>query len=143
LSCVSSTSRQLWRTRRPGRSRPSTSARLPKVGIAKDKKRAKQKKSKTSDDDRLPRGIAIHSGQYSAKDYNKRKPYEKAKVKQLREEAMKKEKKDKSEAQSVAAVTTQEDAPPDDDEGSKTPVVSNAGIQFGRAVHGEQQKPAA
>ena len=122
---------------------PSDIREIAKVGITKDKKKAKQKKSKASDDDRSPSGIAIHSGQYSAKDYNKLKPFEKAKVKQLREEAKKKEKKDKSEARSVAAVTTQEDAPPDDDEGTKTPVVSNAGKQFGRAVHGEQQKPAA
>jgi hypothetical protein len=71
---------------------------IAKVGIAKDKKRAKQKKSKTSDDNRLPSGIAIHSGQYSAKDYNKLKPFEKAKVKQLCKEAKKKEKKDKSKA---------------------------------------------
>ncbi len=122
---------------------PSDIREIDKVGITKDKKKAKQKKSKTSDDDRSPSGIAIHSGHYSAKDYNKLKPFEKAKVKQLREEAKKREKKDKSEARSVAAVTTQEDAPPDDDEGTKTPVVSNAGKQFGRAVHGEQQKPAA
>ncbi len=87
--------------------------------------------------------VSSHSGQYSAKDYNKLKPFEKAKVKQLREEERKKERKDKSEARSVAAVTTQEDAPPDDDEGTKTPVVSNAGKQVGRSVHGEQQKPAA
>jgi hypothetical protein len=43
-------------------------------------------------------GFAIHSGQYSAEDYNKLKPFEKAKFKQLCEEAKKKEKKDKSEA---------------------------------------------
>jgi hypothetical protein len=123
---------------------PSDIREIAKVGITKDKKKAKQKKSKASDDDRSPSGIAIHSWQYSAKDYNKLKPFEKAKkVKQLRKEAKKKEKKDKSEAQSVAAVTTQEDAPPDDDEGTETLVVSNAGKQFGRAVHGEQQKPAA
>ncbi len=41
---------------------PSDIREIVKVGIAKDKKRAKQKKSKTSDDDRSPSGIAIHSG---------------------------------------------------------------------------------
>ena len=70
---------------------PSDIREIAKVGLAKDKKRAKEKKSKASDDDRSPSGIAIHSGQYSAKDYNKLKPFEKAKVKQLREEAKKKE----------------------------------------------------
>ena len=105
---------------------PSDIQEIAKVGIVKDKKKAKQKKSKSNDDDKLPSGIAIHSGQYSAKDYNKLKPFEKAKVKQLREEAKKKEKKEKSEARSVAAVTTQEDAPPDD-EGKETLVPSNAG----------------
>jgi len=120
---------------------PSDIREIAKVGIVKDKKKAKHKKGKSSDDDKSPSGIAIHSGQYSAKDYNKLKPFEKAKVKQLREEAKKKEKKEKSEARSVAAVTTQEDAPPDD-EGKETPVPSNAGKQFGRAAHVEQQKPA-
>ncbi len=62
---------------------PSDIREIAKVGIVKDK---------ASDDDRLPSGIAIHSGQYSAKDYNKLKPYEKAKVKQLRKEAKEKEK---------------------------------------------------
>ena len=69
------------------------------------------------------------------------KPFEKAKVKQLHKEAKKKEKKEKSEAQSVAAVATQEDTPPDN-EGMETPAPSNAGKQFGRAAHVEQQKPA-
>jgi hypothetical protein len=120
---------------------PSDIREIAKVGIAKDKKKAKQKKSKSNDDDKSPSGIAIHSGQYSAKDYNKLKPFEKAKVKQLREEAKNKEKKEKSEARSVAAVTTQEEAPPDD-EGKETLVPSNAGKQFGRAAHVVQQKPA-
>ena len=123
---------------------PSDVREISKVGVEKDKKKAKHKKdkSKSNDDDKTPSGIAIHSGQYSAKDYNKLKPFEKAKVKQLREEAKKKEKKDKSDARSVAVVATQEEAPPDDNEGTKTPVVSNAGKQFGRAAHGEQQKQA-
>ena len=123
---------------------PSDIREIAKVGIVKDKKKAKQKKSKSNDDDKLPSGIVIHSGQYSAKDYNKLKPFEKAKVKQLREEAKKKEKKDKSEARNVAAVTTQEEAPPEDDKGNKPTVFSNAaGKQFGRAAHsGLQQKPA-
>jgi hypothetical protein len=56
---------------------PSDIRKIAKVEIAKDKKRAKQKKSKTSDDERLPSGITIHSGQYFAKDYNKLKPFEK------------------------------------------------------------------
>ncbi|KAI2493496.1 hypothetical protein MHU86_21046 [Fragilaria crotonensis] len=117
---------------------PSDVREISKVGVEKDKKKAKHKKdkSKSNDDDKTPSGIAIHSGQYSAKDYNKLKPFEKAKVKQLREEAKKKEKKDKSDARSVAVVATQEEAPPDDNEGTKTPVVSNAGKQFGRAAHG-------
>ncbi|KAI2512990.1 hypothetical protein MHU86_1536 [Fragilaria crotonensis] len=63
---------------------PSDIREIAKVGIVKDKKKAKQKKGKSSDDDKSPSGIAIHSGQYSAKDYNKLKPFEKAKVKQLR-----------------------------------------------------------
>ena len=124
---------------------PSDIREISKVGIEKDKKRAKHKKgkSKATNDDKTPSGVAIHSGQYSAKDYNKLKPYEKAKVKQLREEAKKKEKKDKPDARSVAVVATQEDAPPDDDDAvTKTPVASNAGKQFGRAAHGEQQKQA-
>ncbi|KAI2502118.1 Reverse transcriptase (RNA-dependent DNA polymerase) [Fragilaria crotonensis] len=116
---------------------PSDVREISKVGVEKDKKKAKHKKdkSKSNEDDKTPSGIAIHSGQYSAKDYNKLKPFEKAKVKQLREEAKKKEKKDKSDARSVAVVATQEEAPPDDNEGTKTPVVSNAGKQFGRAAH--------
>jgi hypothetical protein len=124
---------------------PSDIREISKVGIEKDKKKAKHKKgkSKATNDDKTPSGVAIHSGQYSAKDYNKLKPYEKAKVKQLREEAKKKEKKDKPDARSVAVVATQEDAPPDDDDAvTKTPVASNAGKQFGRAAHGEQQKQA-
>ncbi|KAI2503960.1 Reverse transcriptase (RNA-dependent DNA polymerase) [Fragilaria crotonensis] len=91
---------------------PSGIREIAKVGIVKDKKRPSRRR-KSNDDDKSPSGIAIHSGQYSAKDYNKLKPFEKAKVMQLREEAKKKEKKKKSEAQSVAAVTTQEYAPPD------------------------------
>ncbi|KAI2494620.1 hypothetical protein MHU86_19898 [Fragilaria crotonensis] len=102
---------------------PSDIREIAKVGIVKDKKKAKQKKSKSNNDDKSPSGIAIHSGQYSAKDYNKLKPFEKAKVKQLREEAKKKEKKEKSEARSVVADTTQEDAPPDN-EGKETPWMS-------------------
>lgn len=117
---------------------------ISKVGIEKDKKNAKHKKGKSSDDNKLPSGIAIHSGPYSAKDYNKLKPFEKAKVKQLREDAKKKEKKDKSDGRNVAAVSTtpEEVTPQEEDEGTKTPVVSNAGKQFGRAAHGEQQKSA-
>ncbi|KAI2496370.1 hypothetical protein MHU86_18149 [Fragilaria crotonensis] len=111
FECASSTSRQLWRTPRPGRSRPPTSE-IAKVGIVKDKKK---------------------------KPSRRLKPFEKAKVKQLRE-AKKKEKKEKSEARSVAAVTTQEDAPPDNE--GRRPLSSNAGKQFGRAAHVEQQKPA-
>ena len=85
--------------------------------------------------------MAIHAGQYSAKDYNKLKPFGKAKVKQLREEAKKKEKK--SEARSVAAVTTQEDdAQPEVGNATVTSVPSNAGQQFGRAAHSEQKKSA-
>ncbi len=71
------------------------------------------------------------------------KPFEKAKVKQLRKEAKKKE---KSETRSVAVVTTQEDVSPEADggtkEGTKAPLTSNAGNQFGRAAHGEQKKAA-
>ncbi len=62
---------------------------------------------------------------------------------QLREEAKKKEKKDRYDACNVATVTTQEETPPDDDEGTNTSVASNAGKQFGRTAHGKQQKPAA
>jgi hypothetical protein len=123
---------------------PSDVREISKVGIVKDKKKAKHKKSgKSGDDDKTPSGIPIHSGQYSAKDYNKLKPFEKAKVKQLREEAKKKE---KSETRSVAVVTTQEDVPPEADgdtkEKTKTSLTSNAGHQFGRAAHGEQKKAA-
>ncbi|KAI2506604.1 hypothetical protein MHU86_7814 [Fragilaria crotonensis] len=81
-------------------------------------------------------------GKFSFDQLQQIEAFEKAKVKQLREEAKKKEKKDKSDARSVAVVATQEEAPPDDNEGTKTPVVSNAGKQFGRAAHGEQQKQA-
>ena len=117
---------------------------ISKIGSARDKKGAKHsKKGKKSggDNDKTPSGMAIHSGQYSAKDYNKLKPFEKAKVKQLREEAKKKEKD--SEMRSVAAVSAKEDVPPaDTDDGLVTPVTSNAGHQFGRAAH-VGQKPQA
>ena len=63
--------------------------------MVKDKKKATQKKSKLNDDDKLPSGIAIHSGENSAKDYNELKPFEMAKAKQLHVEAKKKEKKEK------------------------------------------------
>jgi hypothetical protein len=73
--------------------------------------------------------------------YNKLKPFEKAKVKQLREEAKKKE---KSETRNVAVVTTQEVIPPKAEEsakeGTKASATSNAGNQFGRAAHDEQKK---
>ena len=122
---------------------PSDVREISKVGIGKDKKGAKySKKLKKSggDNDKTPSGIAIHSGQYSAKDYNKLKPFEKAKVKQLREEAKKKEKD--SETRNVAAVTTKEDISPEIEDGIKTPVTSNAGSQFGRSAH-VGQKPRA
>jgi hypothetical protein len=113
---------------------PSDVREISKVGIGHDKKNAKHKKQKKSGgDDKTPSGMAIHSGQYSAKDYNKLKPFEKAKVKQLRDEAKKKE---NSETRNVAAVAIQEDIPPDVEAGIKTPITSNAGNQFGRAVHG-------
>jgi len=83
---------------------PSDIREISKVGIVKDKKKAKQKKSKPHADDNSPSGIPIHSGQYSAKDYNKLKPFEKLKVRQLREEAKKRE---KSDARNIAAVATQ------------------------------------
>jgi hypothetical protein len=122
---------------------PSDVHEISKVGIVKDRKKATQKKSKSGDDDRTPSGIPIHSGQYTAKDY-KLKLFQKAKVKQLREEAKKKE---KSETRNVAAVTTQEDIPPKAEEsakeGPKTSATSNAGNQFGRAAHDEQKKKAA
>ncbi|KAI2490034.1 hypothetical protein MHU86_24549 [Fragilaria crotonensis] len=56
---------------------PSDVREISKVGVEKDKKKAKHKKdkSKSNDDDKTPSGIAIHSGQYSAKDYNKLKPF--------------------------------------------------------------------
>jgi hypothetical protein len=118
---------------------------ISKVGIEIGKKKAKYKKckSKPNDDDRTPSGVAIHSGQYLAKDNNKLKPFGKAKVKQLRDEAKRKEKNNKPDARSVAIVETQEEAPPDDDNGIKTPVVSNAGKQFGCAAHSESQKQAS
>jgi hypothetical protein len=47
---------------------PSDIREVVKVGIVKDKKKAKHKKSKLGDDDRTPSGIQIHSVQYSAKD---------------------------------------------------------------------------
>ena len=123
---------------------PSDIREVSKVGILKDKKKAKHKKSKSGDDDRTPSGIPIHSGQYSAQDYNKLKPFEKAKDKQVCEEAKKKE---KSETRNVAAVTTQEDVPPKAEhsagEGTKTSATSNAGNQFGCAAHDEQKKKAA
>jgi len=116
---------------------------ISKVGISKDKKVAKKQKKGKLNDDKTPSGIPIHSGPYSAKDYNKLKPFEKAKVKQLREEAKKKEKKDKPEGRNVASVnTTQEESPLEEDDGTQTPIVSNAGKQFGRAAHGAQQKMA-
>ncbi len=72
------------------------------------------------------------------------KPFEKAKDKQVCEEAKKKE---KSETRNVAAVTTQEDVPPKAEhsagEGTKTSATSNAGNQFGCAAHDEQKKKAA
>ena len=113
---------------------------ISKVGIAKDKKNAKQRKKGKSTDDKSPSGIAIHAGPYSAKDYNKLKPFEKAKVKQLREEAKKKDKQERSDGRSVASVgiATQEEVPTEEDAGTQTPVVSNAGKQFGRAAHCEQ-----
>jgi hypothetical protein len=123
---------------------PSDIREVSKGGSVKDKKKAKHKKSKSGDDDRTPSGIPIHSSQSSAKDYNKLKPFEKAKVKQLCEEAKKKE---KSETRNVAAVTTQEDIPPkakeSAKEGPKASATSNAGNQFGCAAHEEQKKKAA
>ena len=123
---------------------PSDVREISKIGSERDKKGAKHsKKGKKSggDNDKTPSGMAIHSGQYSANDYNKLKPFEKAKVKQLREEAKKKEKD--SEMRSVAAVSAKEDVPPAEmDDGLKTPVTSNAGHQFGRAAH-VGQKPQA
>ncbi len=42
------------------------------VGIlVKDNEKAKQKKSKLNNNDKLPIGIVILAGQYSAKDFNK------------------------------------------------------------------------
>ena len=122
---------------------PSEVREICKVEIGKDKKGAKySKKLKKSggDNEKTPSGIAIHSGQYSAKDYNKLKPFEKTKVKQLREGAKKKEKD--PETCNVAAVTTKEDVSPEIEDGIKTPVSSNAGSQFGCSVH-VGQKPRA
>ena len=113
---------------------------ISKLGIGKDKKGAKySKKLKKSggDNDKTPSGIAIHSGQYSASNYNKLKPFEKAKVKQLHEEAKKKEKD--SETHNVAAVTTKEDIAPEIEDGIKTLVTSNAESQFGRSAHVRQK----
>ena len=66
---------------------PSDVREISKVGIVKDLKKAKHKEGKSGDDDKSPSGVPIHSSQYSAKYYNKLKPFGKAKVKQLREEA--------------------------------------------------------
>jgi hypothetical protein len=87
---------------------------ISKVGIEIGKKKAKFKKckSKPNDDDKTPSGLAIYSGQYLANDCNKLKPFGKAKVKQLREEAKRKEKNNKPDARSLAIVETQEEAPP-------------------------------
>lgn len=114
---------------------PSDFREISKVGINRDKKGAKHKKTKktTGDSDKMPSGIAIHSGKYSAKDYNKLKPFEKAKVKQLRDEAKNKERD--SENRKVAAVKTQEDVSSEVNDGTATPITSNAGNQFGRAAH--------
>ena len=124
---------------------PSDVHEISKVRIVKDKKKAKHKKGKSGDDDKTPSGISIHSGQYSAKDYNKLKPFEKAKVKQLREDA---KKKGKSEMRNVAALTTQEHVSPETGKGAKEGIqkasaTPNAGNQFGRAAHDEQKKKAA
>lgn len=59
--------------------------------------------------------LFILGNQYSAKDYNKLKPFEEAKVKQLHKGAKKQGTKEKSEpGSSIVAVTCQEDTPPED-----------------------------
>ena len=97
------------------------------------KDRAKSK-HKVKGSDNVPSGIAIHSGYYAPKDFNKLKPFERTEVLRLRKE----QKSAGGDTREVSALTTVADEPQIATV-DETPPASKK-VQFGRGAHGGHRK---